>query len=99
MKVASHAREVDMSATSFLPRRAPRLQLLAKRADAIERRLSGAAPDLSDPVERVKEHWLRSQATSVKFKVRCWSDSYLCVGDIEARDNPNEQEARRTHIS
>ncbi|CAM9716933.1 unnamed protein product [Scytosiphon promiscuus] len=44
------------------------LELIARRAVAIERRLRGDPPDLTDPVERVKEHCLRVGATSVRYK-------------------------------
>lgn len=45
-------------------------QLLALRAEAIEKRLQGDAPDLNDPIERVKDHCDRVGALSVRFKVR-----------------------------
>ncbi|CAN0043164.1 unnamed protein product [Ectocarpus sp. 6 AP-2014] len=44
------------------------LQLIARRAVAIERRLRGEPPDLTDPIERVKEHCHRVGATSVRYK-------------------------------
>lgn len=45
------------------------VQLISKRADAVERRLKGEAPDLNDPIERVKEHTSRVGACSVRYQV------------------------------
>lgn len=44
-------------------------QLVAGRAAAIERRLRGKPADLTDPIERVKEHCRRVGAASVRYKV------------------------------
>ncbi|CAM9262177.1 unnamed protein product, partial [Ascophyllum nodosum] len=44
------------------------LQILSQRAEAVERRLRGEEPDLSDPIERVKEHCIRLRAASVRYK-------------------------------
>eukprot|EP00903_Cladosiphon_okamuranus_P013290 g12389.t1 len=44
------------------------LKVIAARAVAIERRLRGEPADLTDPIERVKEHSLRVGAASVRYK-------------------------------
>lgn len=63
-------------------------QVVAARAAAIERRLRGEPADLTDPIERVKEHCRRVGAASARYKV-CpvlWWRPRLSCSEAENKD-------------